>query len=364
MSKAKKQSQALRTGTVKIADVARLAGCAPATVSRRLNDPKMVSESVIQAIDAAIDKLGYVRNASARALRSSRTRLIGAVIPTLRHSIYAQMISGLQQTLSANGFALIHSASSYDLDEEYEQVCTLVERGVEAVVLVGTRHRAKTFDLLTSRKVSCVTTYALQDGFRFTSVGFDNHRAAELAANTLLDLGHTRFAMIAGKTHNNDRAQARVDGFLDALAARGIDRESVIVCEASYLIEEGRAAMEQILMRAPDVTALFCGSDILAVGAMFECRSRSISVPADLSIIGFDNLEISAYTDPPLSTLNVPAFAMGEEAANYLVRADHQLAPVKKVELQVDFIERGTTGPAPQRRRSESEPSSQQASVS
>lgn len=334
-------------GRAGIADVARLAGCAPVTVSRRLNDPKKVSEEVRRAIDSAIEELGYVRNESARALRSNRSKLVGAIIPTLRHSIYAEMLEGLQLTLAGSGFALIHNTSNYDLDEEFTQARTLVERGVEALVLVGTRHRAKTFDLLKAHNLTYVITYALQEDFGYTSVGFDNRRAAALAAEKLYQLGHRRFGMLAGVTANNDRAKGRVDGFLSALAARGVDPASVVIEEAPYQIGDGRAGMEALLRRDPSITGILCGSDILAIGALYECRRRGINVPGRISIVGFDNLENAAYTDPPLSTLDVPAYEMGQEAATYIIGAEPGRQSPKKVELHVKFIERETTGPAP-----------------
>ncbi len=327
---------------VNISDVAKLAGCAPATVSRRLNNPSVVSPAVAEAIDNAIETLGYVRNDFARSLRSSRSRLVGAIIPTLRHSIYAEMLAGLQHVLEKNGFALIYNTSEYNLDEEYRQARTLVERGVEAIVLVGTRHRAKTFELIANHKITSAVTYALQDGFELTSIGFDNRRAAALAANRLYDLGHRRFGMLAGITTNNDRAQGRLDGFIEALTAKGIDREAIVVREAKYQIGDGRNAMASLLDEDPNVTALFCGSDVLAIGAMYECRTRGLRVPDDISIIGFDNLEISEYVDPPLTTLNVPAYEMGTEAGQYIVRSEPGETTRRRIELNVELVERDT----------------------
>jgi LacI family transcriptional regulator, galactose operon repressor len=337
------RSDRTKPRSVRIADVAKLAGCAPATVSRRLNNPEKVSGDVARAIDRAIAELHYVRNDSARTLRSNRSRLIGAIIPTLSHSIYAQMIDGLQRRLSESGFALIHNTSGYDIDVEYEQARLLVERGAEAIVLVGTRHRSKTIDLLNQRNVKCVATYSLDDRASFTCIGFDNYRAASLAAECLISLGHRHFAMLAGITRNNDRAEARVEGFVDTLVEKGVPRADIVVCEAPYVIAEGRSAMERALDLDPRVTAVFCGSDILAVGALAECRRRSIKVPADVSIVGFDNLEIAAYTDPPLTTIDVPAIAMGEETANYLIRNSPDQSRIRRVELQVTIVHRGTT---------------------
>jgi LacI family transcriptional regulator len=303
----------------------------------------VVSSTVAAAIDSAIEQLGYMRNDSARSLRSNRSRLVGAVIPTLRHSIYAEMLAGLQHVLEKNGFAVIYNTSEYNIDEEYSQARTLVERGVEAIVLVGTRHRAKTFDLISAHNITCALTYALLDGLAFTSIGFDNHRAAAVAANKLHDLGHRRFGMLAGITANNDRAQARVDGFVETLTAKGIDRQNIAIRESRYQIGDGRTAMASLLNENPNVTALFCGSDVLAIGAIYECRQRGISIPGDLSIIGFDNLEISAYTDPPLTTLNVPAYEMGSETGQYIVRSEPGNGAARRIELNVELIERSTT---------------------
>lgn len=353
MSKQHSSSKDTRR-TVSIADVAALAGCAPATVSRRLNTPDSVGQKTVDAIDKAIAELGYVRNASARALRASRSHLVGAIVPTLRHSIYAEMLEGLQRTLADNGFSLIHNTSDYDLEEEYRQALTLVERGVEAVVLVGTRHKAKTFELLSARGVTCVTTYALQEGFKFTSVGFDNRRAAAIAAEKFYALGHRRFAMIAGITHNNDRARARIEGFVEALIARGVSRDDIAIAEAPYTIEEGQRATGRFVDEGTPFTALFCGSDILAVGALRALKDRGVKVPGDVSLIGFDNLEISAFTDPALSTLNVPAFSMGEETANHIVRTTPGKPAVRRVELEVSYVERGSVGPVPTKPRSAS----------
>ncbi|MBU9731530.1 LacI family DNA-binding transcriptional regulator [Klebsiella variicola] len=338
------QSSENETRRASLADVARLAGCSPATVSRRLNNPSAVGPDVTRAIDNAIEELGYVRNESARSLRASRSRLVGVIVPSIRHSIYADLLCGLQTVLEKNGFALIHNTSDYNLDEEYKQARTLVERGVEALVLVGLRHRGKLFELLKAHNVTCVITYALQEDFKISSVGFDNRRAAGLAATRLYELGHRRFAMLAGITANNDRAQARVDGFVETLKTLGVSKSDIMIREADYQIKAGQQAMASLLDEdAQRPTALFCGSDVLAIGAMAECRRRDIRVPEDMSIIGFDNLEISAYVYPPLSTLNVPAYEMGEEAAKYICHSEPGRTAPKRIELNVEYVDRGTT---------------------
>ncbi|URK89410.1 substrate-binding domain-containing protein (plasmid) [Rhizobium sp. RCAM05350] len=150
----------------------------------------------------------------ARALRSTKSRLVGAVIPTLDHAIYATMMNSLQARLAEREVSIIVSTSLYDIDMEYEQVRLLIERGVEAIVLVGTIHRPETISLLEQRNIAYVFTYTSASTEVGAAIGFDNEKAGRMAARYLLDLGHTKLAMIAGITQNNDRAAARRDGFI------------------------------------------------------------------------------------------------------------------------------------------------------
>jgi len=206
-------------------DVAREVGCSIATVSRALNQPDRVNVAIRQRIIEVVGRLGYVPNASARALRSAKSRLMGAVIPTLSHAIYARMIESMQGRLSTAGVSLLHVAVGYDLKLEAQHIRLLLEQGVEGLVLVGAHHRPESFRLLRDREIPFITTYAV-GGPGLAFVGFDNAKAGGMAARFLIDLGHRKLAMIAGITKSNDRAADRVRGFLDAAAGGGPERQS------------------------------------------------------------------------------------------------------------------------------------------
>jgi len=326
-------------------DVARAVGCSIATVSRALNQPDRVSATVRQRVAEAVDQLGYVPNGSARALRSSKSRLIGAVIPTLSHAIYARLIQSVQSRLNKAGVSLLHVAVGYDLKLEAKSIRLLLEQGVEGIVLVGAHHRPESFGLLRDREIPFVATYAVAEGCEVPFVGFDNAKAGRMAARYLVDLGHRKLAMIAGITKNNDRAAERVKGFLESARRAGIDPSEVEVVEAPYRMDSGEAALRLMLETRPDITAVFCGSDILAVGAMKECRRRGLSVPNELSIVGFDNLEIAEYLWPALTTIAIPAEAMGERAADYLLADPAEKRLQARVELETQLIVRETTAP-------------------
>jgi LacI family transcriptional regulator len=331
---------------IKLKDVAIRAGCSPATVSRVLNDNPCVDADIRGRVLRAATELNYVPNGPARALRSTTSRLVGAIIPTLSHAIYATMIEGLQSRLSENKVSLIINTSLYDIGVEREQVRVLVERGVESIVLVGSRHRPETIDMLERYNVGHVFTYTTHAPSLGAAVGFDNVRAGSTAAKFLYDLGHRRFGMIAGITLDNDRAQGRVDGFLQMLSSLGIEASTVPVIEAPYKIESGHLSMKALLEQDPLITAVFCGSDILAAGATKFCNRAGIAVPERLSILGFDNLEVVDLTTPDLSTLEVPALEMGRLAADYILAPPTQRKHMRQRDLPIRLVIRGSTGPA------------------
>ena len=320
----------------KLVDVAKRAGCSPATVSRVLNNNPKVGVGVREKVLKAAIDLGYVPNGSARALRSTKSRLVGAVIPTLDHAIYATMMNSLQARLAERDVSIIVSTSLYDIDMEYDQVRLLVERGVEAIVLVGTIHRPETISLLEQRKIAYVFTYTSAPTDIGAAVGFDNGKAGAMSAKYLVDLGHRRIAMIAGITENNDRAAARRHGF---------DADDILIFESAYKIEGGRVAMRRLMSTVTPPTAVFCGSDIIAAGAIKYCHEQKISVPGSVSVLGFDNLEIAELTTPDLTTVEVPAREMGTIAGDYLLATPAQRQHMRHRELPLRLVVRGSTAP-------------------
>lgn len=332
---------------VKLKDVAQRAGCSLATASRALNGNPTVGPVERERVLAAAAQLGYVPNNSARALRAQTKHLVGVIIPTLEHAIYAKMVDGLQDRLAQAGTALIINTSGYDLERERNQARLLVARGVEAVVLVGAQHDPHTLEVLTRAGVSQILTYTSTPGDASGAVGFDNYASGASAAMYLLELKHRRFGMIAGLTRDNDRARLRRDGFVDTIVASGIIRDEIVVLEAPYLIEAGGTSMQSMMQTYPRPTAVFCGSDILAVGAVKHCKSVGLDVPEDVSIVGFDNLEIAHVVEPQLTTIDVPAREMGQMAAEALIefKKTGQKGIIKK--LQTRLLIRQSTGPAP-----------------
>ena len=342
-----KRSRTAHTGGPRLDDVARLAGVSTATVSRALNRPQLVSGRLRRGIEEAIETLGYVPHGAARALAGRRSHTMGAIIPTIDNAIFARGIQALQNTLFARGFTLLLASSDYDLDRELRAARRLVERGVDGVLLVGDVHRPALFTLLRDRHVPYVETWVHVSDADHPCIGFDNRAATSRVVDYLVNLGHRRIAMIAGITRDNDRARERVEGARDALAAHGLHLPPEWLLERPYEVSDGRAAMAELMGIAQPPTAVVCGNDVLALGAIFECGSRGIAVPAQVSITGFDDLDIAAQVNPALTTMRVPSEEMGRSAARYLLDCLDNRQPPVRTRLEVNLVERATTGPPP-----------------
>jgi LacI family transcriptional regulator len=332
---------------VTLLDVARRASCSTASVSRVLNDPERVTPDIRARVDDAMRELGYMPNSAARALRSLRSRIMGIVIPTLNHAIYAGLVEALQQRLADQGYSLLVATSEYNLIQEEHQARLLIERGVEGLVLIGDVHRADLYRLL--ERTPYVNTYVYREDTGHPCVGFDNRRATFELTEFLIGLGHRNFGVISAVTAGNDRASDRVAGVRAALEAHGLSLPPEAVYERPYSILSGREGVRYLRSLSPAPTAIVCGNDVMAMGALVECRATGLSVPDQISIVGFDNLEFAAHLDPPLTTLEVPAAAMGERAAEFLLRRANGESALPSIHLEPKLIVRRTTGRAPAR---------------
>jgi LacI family transcriptional regulator len=334
-----------------LADVARLARVSAATASRALTRPHQVKPETAARVRQAVQALGYVAHGAARALASRRSRTVGAVVPTLDNAIFANTTHALQKALDEAGYNLLLACHEFDARVEERVTRALIERGVDGLVLLGTTHPPSVFRMMEARQIPYVLTWALDRSGRRPCVGFDNRAAAQCIAHHLLDLGHREFAMIAGVTSGNERAAQRLAGVREALAARGLALAAERVVEKPYTLAAGREGLRELLLRvAPRPTAVICGNDVLAIGALAECRALGIAVPRELSITGFDDLEIAAVVTPALTTVRLPTAELGARAAQQLL-AQLEGRPFDAcVELAVELVVRASTS-SPERAR-------------
>jgi len=328
-----------------IKDVARKAGVAPSTVSRALNKPGRASAETVAQVRAAAGELGYIPYRAAGSLVSKRFKTIGAIVPTIDNAIFAQALHALQRQLNSHGYSLLLASTHYDPEGEVSALQSLIEHGVDAIVMVGEAHHPGVTHLLERKQVPFVNTWVYNPDSPNACIGFDNRAAMKRMANYLLDLGHRDFAMISGITQHNDRASQRVAGLRDALEARGLELQQNRIVEQPYTIAAGRMALRTLLAQRDPPTAVVCGNDILAFGAIYECAAMKVRVPQSLSISGFDDFELSSHIVPSLTTIRVPAIEIGVSAANYLVAHLSDKSPLNHIELEAELIVRGSTVP-------------------
>jgi len=303
----------------RIEDVARVAGVSTATVSRCLNNPGTVKEATRLTVEAAISELGYTPNFGARALAMNRTHTIGAVIPTMENAIFARGFQAVQERLSDASTTLLLASSGYDPEREAEQIQALLQRGIDGLLLIGESRPDSTYDLFDNRDVPIVLVWCNGEETDHVCVGFDNRMAARQMARTVLDYGHRRIAMVAGITAWNDRASRRVEGVRLALADEGLTLDEANLIEAEYTLEAGAQALRRLMSETPRPTAIICGNDVLAAGVLMGARQMNIAVPQELSITGFDDIELASVLDPALTTIHVPHRRMGWTAADRLL---------------------------------------------
>lgn len=325
--------------------VAKLSGVSTATVSRALNNPQSVSEDLRARIQRVIDETGYVPHGMARALSSNRTRTIGAIIPTIDNAMFARGIESLQKFLSSRGYMLILSTNGYDIDVELEQARNLISRGVDGLILRGDCHHQALRDLLAARDVPFINVGIYNPSQPHPSIGVDNEAAAHRAMMHLIEIGHRRIGVVSALQRNNDRASARIRGFRRALAEHGLDLPEAWHVEVRYTLDDAREAARQILMGSSVPTAIACGNDVLAYGVMLEAERRGLKIPADLSVVGFDDLEWSRHLRPALTTLHVPTDLTWKGAGEYiLARLDGHKVPTH-YEVDYALVVRESTAP-------------------
>lgn len=329
---------------VRMQDVAALAGVSVITVSRVLREPLRVAAQTRARVLDAIATVGYVPNLVASSLKSRRSGVIAAVIPSVTHSIVADVLRGMGEVLEQEGLHLLLAESGFLPQEEEELVTAFLARRPDAMYLTGTTHTSGTRRMLAAARIPVVETGNLTTDPIDMVVGYSNFEAAKAMTRELVARGREVIGYIGQRGREYiDRVQDRHDGYVAALRGRRpASRTLRVEVELSY--RGGAAGMTELLARNPALDAVFCTSDVIAIGALYECQRRGIRVPGQVAIAGMDDQEIASQCVPALTTMHMPRLEMGRRAASMLC-ARLAGSPVERhvVDLGFEMVTRETT---------------------
>lgn len=330
--------------------VARAAGVSPSTVSRCSNHPKLVKPATRARVRDAIQSLGYIRNRAAQAIHGKRSGTIGMIFPTVNNSIFAEVIQSFSEAVSQSGFTILIATHGFDLAREYEVLRKLLEHRVDGIALIGVSHLEETHLLIERQGVPTVSIWNYSPRSRIPSIGADNREAGRAVARHLIDLGHRDIALVFPPLQGNDRAGDRLKGARAALKAAGVKVPEAWISEAPYEISLAKDACAGLLGgRRP--SALICGNDIIAQGAVFAAHASGLSVPGDISIVGIGDFIGSSAMEPGLTTARIPARRIGALAGERLASLiSGKISPESaRTKFDVELMARASAAPKARR---------------
>ncbi len=305
---------------VSIKDVARNAGVSVSTVSHVLNKTRYVSPETLQKVQKAVDELDYKPNSVARALKMQRTKTLGMLISNSSNPFFSEVIRGIDQGCYTNSYSLIMCNCDNNPDRQLFCLNSLRMRQIDAMIVLIT-HANKEFDRQLSEESHLpMVVLDAEEQNNFCVIRDNSVLGGELATRFLISRGFTKIGVLMGP-NNHPRSRERFSGFVKAMSEANLDIEKCW-CEAGKLSAEGGYKAMQTLLannRQELPQALFAFNDLIALGAIRACNENGISVPDDLSLIGYDDIDLAAYFSPPLSTIYQPGYDLGKQAATMLI---------------------------------------------
>lgn len=328
-----------------LSDVARRAGVSPVTVSRAIRHPEMVSEPLRQRIDEAVLKLNYIPNHLASALASTRTQIVGVIVPSLTNGVFDDYLGAIQDVLNPAGVQVLVLNVRYSELAEEKAIETLMGYHPEAMILAGVDQTERSRQLLRNSGVPVVQTMDVTDAPIDLNIGLDHSAAGDAAVRFLYEHGHRKIAHLTAR--GDPRARRRHAGYQRAMDDLGLSTKGLVGSSPRPSdVAMGGELFSQIVTDVPDVTAVFTCNDDLALGTLFECQRRGIRVPEDVAIIGFNDLDFCVAAVPTLTTVSTERQEMGTWAAKSvleIIRGSGKRPKQARVDVGFSIKVRGST---------------------
>lgn len=315
---------------VTIRDVAREAGVSIATVSRVFNNSAAVAEETRNAVRAIAQRLRYVPHGAARSLITRRTATIGLILPDLYGEFFSELIRGVDAAARAHGYHLLVSSSHADR-AEVDAALRLMRGRVDGIVVMLPQPDAH-LPLPDAARLPVVRIGGSDGDMGADAIVVANRAGARAMVRHLVELGHRRIAVITGASDNAD-ADERLRGYREALREAGLAPSAALEAAGDFSEASGFRAAMTLLASHPAPTAVFALNDAMAIGALSALRSGGLTVPGDVAVVGFDDIPMASYVDPPLTSVHVDISALGERAAGRLLARLGTAAPASGVEV-------------------------------
>lgn len=328
-------------GRATLRDVADHAGVAMMTVSRALNAPETVSESLRGRIRASIMEMGYVQNRFAGGLASTKSQLITVIVPALSSRVFAEVVHAASEVFSPRGYQILVSNTSYSLEDEEEACRRVLSWRPDGIIVSGVDHSVATRQMLKDAGVPVVEALEIGADPIDINVGISHVEAGRCAGRYLVGLGRRKIGIIGAQMEADFRASRRLAGFRDELAKAGQTPVALSLREEPSTFEVGALGLSELMATHREFDAIFGVNDELAVGALLEAQRRGIKVPDQLAIMGFNDLDISSQINPSLTTIRSQRRRMGQVAAQAILdRLDGKKGPTGPVDLGVELMKR------------------------
>ena len=327
-------------------DVAQQAGVSPVTVSRAIRHPDMVSPALRKRVGEAVSSLHYIPNHLASALASTRTNIVGVIVPSLTNGVFDDFLARVQDVFERSGIQVLVSNSRYSDEEEEKAIEIMLGYHPEAVIVIGVDQSPRVRQMLAGAGIPVVQAMDMTDDPIDLNVGFDHRSAGAAAVRFLHELGHRCIGHLTVST--DPRSARRLEGYLEAMSELGLSTTGLVAMSPNITsVQRGAELFSEILAHDAGVTAVFACNDDLALGVLFECQRRGINVPDELAIIGFNDLDFSGGTVPPLTTVSTERPKIATWAAESIVeiiRGGGKRPTERSVDLGFFIRTRGSTG--------------------
>ncbi len=324
-------------------EVAERAGVSVTTVSHVVNNTRTVNPDTRRRVEEAMQILGYQPNVLARSLRRGVTHTIGIILPDSANPYFAEVVRGIEDTSFSQGYSVILCNSDNDLAREHHYTNVLVEKQVDGIIFVAAGLSAENIHNLQRRSVPLILVDRQVPDVHVDRVLADNQRGGWVATRHLIDLNHRHIACIAGPP-GLQVSNERVEGYRRALESAEIMFNPQWIVEGDFQYQSGYAAAKELFFQQPSPTAIFACNDLMAIGSICSAHENQLKVPEMLSIVGFDDVRLAAFANPPLTTVRQYKRKMGARAAHMLLEriADRDIQPQEEI-LDTELVIRGST---------------------